>query len=104
MAMRVSDAISFPDSQDPTNQIGDVNGPKVQNQPANVGFAEDETDLSASLHKVGELKTQLANLPDVRQERVQQLQEAITSGTYEVGAGKIADAMMTDLAGPPQGS
>ena len=102
--MRVSDSISVPDSQDTTTKISDVNAPKVQNQPASVGFAEDETDLSAGVEKVQDLKTQLANLPDVRLERVQELQEAVLSGTYEVGAGKIADAMMTDLAGPPQGS
>ena len=102
--MRVSDSISFPDSQDTANKIGDVSASKVQNQPASVGFAEDETDLSAGLAKVQDLKTQLANLPEVRLARVKELQEAVLSGTYEVGAGKIADAMMTDLAGPPQGS
>ena len=31
------------------------------------------------------------------------LQKSVQDGTYEVGAGKIADAMLTDLVGPPSG-
>jgi flagellar biosynthesis anti-sigma factor FlgM len=102
--MRINGSISFPENQDITNKLGDVNAPKVHGQSDRVGSTQDETDLSADLQKVQTLKAQLANLPDVRQERVQELQIAVQAGTYEVGAGQIADAMMTDLAGPQQGS
>jgi len=101
--MRIQGSISFPENQDITDKLGGVNAPKVQGQSDRVGFTQDETNLSADLQKVQTLKAQLANLPDVRQERVQELQAAVQNGTYEVGAGKIADAMMTDLAGPQQG-
>jgi flagellar biosynthesis anti-sigma factor FlgM len=104
MAMRVSDSISFPENKDITSKVGGVDTPKVKGQSESPSFTQDETDLSANLQKVQELKTHLANLPDVRLERVQVLQNAISNGTYEVDAGKIADAMMNDLAGKQQGS
>jgi len=104
MAMRVSDSISFPENQDITSKVGGVDTPKVKGQSESPSFTQDETDLSANLQKVQALKTHLANLPDVRLERVQVLQNAISNGTYEVDSGKIADAMMNDLAGEQQGS
>jgi len=102
--MRVSDSISFPENQDVTGKVGGVDSPKVKGQPESPGLAPDETDLSANLQKVQELKTQLANLPDVRLERVQELRTAVSNGTYQVDPGKIADAMLTDLGVKEEGS
>jgi len=102
--MRVNDSISFPENQGISSQVGGVDSPKVKGQSESHGFTQDETDLSADLQKVQGLKAQLANLPDVRFERVHELQKAVSSGTYEVGAGNIADAMLTDLAGQQRGS
>ena len=101
--MRVSDSLSFPENQDITSTAGTASAAKTQGQ-SNVGFSEDATDLSSDLQKVQQLKTQLASLSDVRQERVQALQKAVQEGTYEVGAGSIADAMLSDLVGPQSGS
>lgn len=101
--MRVTDSISFPENQDVAGKLGSTNAPKTQEQ-SGVGFAEDATDFSPDLQKVENLKAQAANLPDIRQERVQELRKAVQSGTYEVSANKIADAMMTDLMGPQSGS
>ena len=98
--MLVTDSISFPENQDITsNKVGGVDAAKVKGQSDSIGLSQDETELSADLKKVQELKTQLATMPEVRQERVQQLKNAISDGTYEVDSGKIADAMITDLAG-----
>ena len=102
--MRVNDPISFPENRDVTNKIGGVDAPKVKDQSESVVFTQDQTELSSGLQKVQELKTQLTSLPDVRHEKVQALQKAVADGTYEVDSGKIADAMLTDLAGPQQGS
>lgn len=101
--MRVCDSVSFQENQEIASTVGNANATKTQGQ-SNVGFSEDATDLSSDLQKVQRLKTQLAKLPEVRQERVQALQKAVHDGTYEVGAGKIADAMLTDLLGPQSGS
>ena len=102
--MRVSDSISFPENQNVTTKVGSADSSKVKGQSESPGLALDQTDLSANLQKVKELKTQLANLPDVRQERVMELRNAVSNGTYQVDSGKIADAMLTDLGMKEEGS
>jgi flagellar biosynthesis anti-sigma factor FlgM len=103
MAMRVSDSIPSPQTEGIASSVGNVT--KLKGQSDDLGFFQDEaTDLSGNLQKVQDLKAQLADLPEVRLERVQELQKAVSNGTYEVDSGKIADAMMADLAGPQQGS
>jgi len=103
--MRVYDSISFPEDQGITSKVDGANSSKVNSRSESPGLSPDETTyLSGNLQEVQELKAQLANLPEVRLEKVQALQKAIANGTYEVDAGKIADAMITDLAGPQQGS
>lgn len=101
--MRVSDSLSVPENQDVRSKTGSANAAKTSDQ-SSVGRSEDATNLSSNLQMVQQLKVQLANLPDVRQDKVEALQKAVQSGTYEVDAGKIADAMLTDLAGPHSGS
>jgi len=49
--------------------------------------------------KVQQLKSGLAAVPDVRQDRVAALQQAITSGSYNVSGPQIAQAMSSDLLG-----
>ena len=101
--MRVYDSISFPEEQGISSKVDGVNTAKVKGRSESLGLFPDETtSLSGNLKEVQELKAQLANLPEVRLERVQELQKAVANGTYEVEAGKIADAMITDLAGPQQ--
>ena len=101
--MRVSDSLSVPENQDVRSTAGGANATKIADQ-SNVGRSEDATNLSSNLQMVQQLKTQLENLPDVRQEKVEALQKAVQSGTYEVSADKIADAMLMDFAGPSSGS
>jgi len=96
--MKVSDAIPFPEYQDVSSKVGSANAAKVQGQ-SNEILTEDAADFSTDQQKVQDLKAQLANLPDVRQEKVDQLRNAIQSGTYDVSPGKIADAMVRDLGG-----
>ena len=54
-------------------------------------------DLSASVQLSG-LSQQAMAAPEIRQDRVSQLQQAIASGTYSVSNEALASAMMRDLA------
>ena len=96
--MRVSDSISLPQDSNVADKVGGAGSGKQQNQAGSVGLGQDVTDFSTDPQKVQELKTQLANLPAVRPERVQELRSAVQNGTYEVSADKIADAMLANLA------
>jgi flagellar biosynthesis anti-sigma factor FlgM len=48
---------------------------------------------------VDELKTQLDSMPDMRGDRVQQLQAMVQAGTYSVSPTNVANAMFATLFG-----
>lgn len=61
------------------------------NQPENVG-----ADVSANV-QLSNIGTQASTAPEIRQDRVTQLRQAIDSGTYSVSNEALAEAMMHDL-------
>jgi len=64
-----------------------------------VGLFPDEVQFSVDREKVQQLKADLDGLPDLRQERVAVLRQAIEAGSYEVPIHQIAQAMSSDLLG-----
>jgi flagellar biosynthesis anti-sigma factor FlgM len=52
---------------------------------------------------VQSLEAQVLAQPEIRQAKVQSLQQAIASGEYSVSAGQIAAAMASDLGAGAQG-
>jgi len=59
--------------------------------------AEDTAHLTSGSDAVTSLKMQLDALPEVRQERVIALRQAISEGTYQISAHSIAAAMLAEL-------
>jgi flagellar biosynthesis anti-sigma factor FlgM len=68
---------------------------------SNLG-GEDQAELSSAHVQVQALVAQAAQLPEVRQERVQALRQAVVSGRYQSSpdqvAGAIFDHMLVDTA------
>jgi flagellar biosynthesis anti-sigma factor FlgM len=60
----------------------------------------DQTQLSSSQSRVQDLKAELTGLPDVRQERVAALQQAIGNGSFHPSDQQLADAILGDFFGP----
>jgi len=58
--------------------------------------AEDIAHLSSGSDAVQKLKVQLDALPEVRQQRVEALRQAISDGTYTISPHSIATAMLAD--------
>ena len=58
--------------------------------------AEDVAHLSSGSDAVQKLKTQLDAVPDVRQQRVDALRQAISDGTYKISPHAVAAAMLAD--------
>lgn len=56
----------------------------------------DEANLSSDAVEYSKLTSAIANVPDVRQDRVASLQQAIQSGTYSVTNQQIAGALLRD--------
>ncbi len=58
----------------------------------------DTTALSTGQGRVAALVSQLQNVPDVRQDKVDSLRTAIQQGEYKVSPEQIAAAMYRDTA------
>jgi negative regulator of flagellin synthesis FlgM len=65
--------------------------------PAGSG-AVDVANFSTGSDAVQQLRAKLDSVPDVRQQRVNDLRRAIGNGTFQVSADQIADAMLADTS------
>ena len=70
-----------------------------QNPAAQVTSGQDKAHLSVDNGTVQQLKSALSQLPEVRQERVNALRQAVNSGGYQVSNQQLADAIGSDLLG-----
>jgi len=61
------------------------------------GFGEDQAQLSGSHAQVGALAAQAAQLPEVRQERVAALRQAVAGGSYRPQPEKTAGALVAHM-------
>lgn len=59
--------------------------------------ADDITNLCSGNDAVQKLKMQLYALPDIRQERVDVLKQAIRDGAYKISPLAVATAMLSEL-------
>ena len=57
---------------------------------------EDTVSISSAHSELQSLTASLANVPDVRIDRVTALQPQVTRGTYQPDSAKIADALIAD--------
>jgi flagellar biosynthesis anti-sigma factor FlgM len=61
--------------------------------------SEDTIQISSRHTEVQQLTAQIANVPDVRAERIAPLQAAVQQKTYNPDSGKVADALLSEQAG-----
>ena len=79
------------------NQVQDKN--KVgtpDNQPEKTGVKADTVVISDAAKRVQEARSQLDDVPDVREDKVSELRSQIQNGTYEIDADKIAGKMIKE--------
>ena len=75
-------------------------GSSAQQIPAApVSSDQDKTQFSIDGGTVQQLKSALSQLPEVRQERVNALRQAVNNGSYQVSNQQLADAIGSDLLG-----
>jgi flagellar biosynthesis anti-sigma factor FlgM len=58
--------------------------------------SEDTANLSTGSDAVASLRSQLDSVPDVRRDRVQALQQAISQGQFVISPGRIAAGMLAE--------
>jgi len=62
---------------------------------------EDQAQLSGAHVQVAALAAQASHLPEIREERVQALRQAIQSGHYQASPEKTARALVAHLISGP---
>lgn len=72
-------------------------GPPVASTPASSSLPTDRVVLSGGSLEVQKAKELLANTPEVRADRVEELKERIAKGEYQVDPNRLADKMMSSL-------
>jgi flagellar biosynthesis anti-sigma factor FlgM len=61
-----------------------------------LGSGEDTVSISSTHQEVQSLKVSLANVPEVRTERVNSLRSQIQQGRYQPSSEKVADAIVAE--------
>jgi negative regulator of flagellin synthesis FlgM len=72
---------------------------KAQSAPASeVSDGGDRTTLTSVSGSIGPLVSEAMSSPELREDKVQSLQQAISSGQYQLDPDKIAGAMIDEHA------
>jgi len=94
--MKIDAPLALPEQAGP-QRIGTTGPSPSQNEDGRVNLSLDQVQFSVDGETVQQLKTDLAGLPDLRQDRVAALKQAIDGGSYNVSSQQIAQAMSSDL-------
>jgi negative regulator of flagellin synthesis FlgM len=79
------------------NQVHDKNKIDPSNQKLDKAPAKTDTVvISDAAKRIQEIRNQLDEIPDVREEKVAQLKNQIENGTYEINPGKIAEKIISE--------
>lgn len=83
---------------DALNQVSQLYKSGSGKKIASLGNAggSDYVEISRIGHEYQSAKKAIAAAPDIREDRVETIKEAISSGTYEVSDEKLADKLLDD--------
>jgi len=84
-----------------TNRANARNESATNNASATSGLGEDQAQLSGAHAQVQALAAQAAQLPEVREERVQALRQAVEGRHYRPSPEKVAGAMFAHMISGP---
>lgn len=77
-----------------------INEEKVSSEPekqaANSVVPEEKVSLSSAARDIQQAEKAIEKLPDVREEKVRELQDQIETGKYDVNGEKIAEKMLSE--------
>ena len=96
--MRVDGPVSIPESLQP-DKVTRSGSPTPQSGAVSSG--QDQTQFSVDGQTLQQLKAQISQMPEVRQDRVDALRQAVSSGSYQVSDQQLSDAIGSDLLATP---
>lgn len=94
--MRVDGPLSIPENLQP-DKVAHSGSPTQPSRSAAVSSGQDQAQLSIDDDTLQRLKTNLSQVPEIRQERVAALSQAVSNGSYHISDQQLSDAMASDL-------
>jgi negative regulator of flagellin synthesis FlgM len=95
--MKVSDVKDMSAQVVPQYQKSDSYTASSDKPAANTAAKpEEKVDLSTMAKNIQQAKNALSKLPDVREEKVQEIKSQVEKGTYNVSGEKIAGKMVEE--------
>ena len=82
------------DAYNQINTLYQTTKPKKVTKPGETRVAE-QYQVSQSGKDYQIAKNALSEIPDIREDKVKELKEALTSGTYNVSSQEIAESMVS---------
>jgi len=92
--MKISDVKDITTLMIQQYQKGDSVKQASEKQVSGQNSPEERVDLSTRAKDIQLAKKVLESLPDIREEKVQELKDRIDKGLYNVDGGKVADKMV----------
>ncbi len=77
-------------------QRGESLNPPADKQAGPGVAAEEKVDLSTRARDIQLAQKAVANLPDMREEKVRELKAQIEKGTYQIDSDKVAQKIVRD--------
>ena len=96
--MRVDGPLPFTENLQP-EKVGRSGSSNQQSRPAPVGSDQDKAQLSVDNGTIQHLKSSLSQVPEIRQDRVDALRQAVSNGSYQISDQQLSDAIGSDLLG-----
>jgi len=94
--MRIDGPLQLPENLQPENTQRSATS-NSSSGSTQASSTQDKTQLSASAQNLDHLKSALAQTPEIRQDRVEALRQAIGSGNYHVSDQQLATAIYSEL-------
>ena len=96
--MQVNAPVSLPENL-PPDKVAHSGSPAPQSNGVAVNPGQDQAQFSADSQTIQQLKASLSQVPEVRQDRVNALRDAVSSGRYNVSDQQLSDAIAGDWLG-----
>jgi flagellar biosynthesis anti-sigma factor FlgM len=93
--MKIDAPLSFPENR-PPEKVERAGSSVGQKRSSRTSTARDEARLSIDQDKVETLKSELSRLPEVRQERVEVVKQAVREGRQQVSDQQLAEAIHSE--------
>jgi negative regulator of flagellin synthesis FlgM len=92
------------DGTNPWNSVETFSSTQLENKKPKGDIqsseaAADDAQFSPDASLANSLRAKLAQVPEVRQDKVDQLRQSINEGTYSATSQQIASAMLNDIQG-----